>query len=515
MRFICGILLAASFFVEDVLPSKILIVMPFPLYSHSMVFIPFFKALAEKGHQVTYMGPYAGKVSAPNLKSIEINITVAKIAKHSTFRPHEFKGCWYEMFGLWRHCTGMTSFMLSEITHLLPPKSENFDVVIVEPHFCQEPLGILGHYYNAHLVTIMPGPVNPSIAYHTGTPTNPSYIPLIRAGFTDRMNFWERLENTFLTTSELIGHHLYFLPVQDKVMRNWLKDPNLPYLGDALTNVSLSLVETHYSINYARPYARNVIEVGGVSLKVSQPLPEDLEKYISESKHGVIYFSWGSHFEGKNLELALDSIMESFRYVKQRVLFKMSNRTFSSVPSNVLVRPWFPQTSVLSHDNVVLFISHCGLNSMYESAYHGVPVLGTPAFADQFHNARLIEYLGTGIAVDPRTITDYSKILPAMKKILNNPSYREKAKKRVSVIRDKPMPLIDEAIYWIEYVIRHNGAPHLRPASIDLAWYQLFLIDIIGFVLCLFLSFVILLWYMIKILCRKPSPPHHTSKKAQ
>lgn len=58
---------------------------------------------------------------------------------------------------------------------------------------------------------------------------------------------------------------------------------------------------------------------------------------------------------------------------------------------------------------------------MYESAFHGVPVLGTPAFADQFHNARLIEYLGTGIAVDPRTITDYSKILPAMKKILNDP----------------------------------------------------------------------------------------------
>jgi glucuronosyltransferase len=34
-------------------------------------------------------------------------------------------------------------------------------------------------------------------------------------------------------------------------------------------------------------------------------------------------------------------------------------------------------------------------------------------------------------------------------------------------------------VYWTEYVIRHKGAPHLRSAVLDLAWYQYFLLDVI------------------------------------
>jgi glucuronosyltransferase len=35
-------------------------------------------------------------------------------------------------------------------------------------------------------------------------------------------------------------------------------------------------------------------------------------------------------------------------------------------------------------------------------------------------------------------------------------------------------------VYWTEYVIRHKGAPHLRSAVLDLAWYQYFLLDVIA-----------------------------------
>jgi len=35
-------------------------------------------------------------------------------------------------------------------------------------------------------------------------------------------------------------------------------------------------------------------------------------------------------------------------------------------------------------------------------------------------------------------------------------------------------------VYWTEYVIRHKGAPHLRSAALDLAWYQYFLLDVIA-----------------------------------
>lgn len=42
----------------------------------------------------------------------------------------------------------------------------------------------------------------------------------------------------------------------------------------------------------------------------------------------------------------------------------------------------------------------------------------------------------------------------------------------------KPM---DTAVYWIEYVIRTNGARHLRVVGTTLPWYKYYLVDVIAF----------------------------------
>jgi glucuronosyltransferase len=57
-------------------------------------------------------------------------------------------------------------------------------------------------------------------------------------------------------------------------------------------------------------------------------------------------------------------------------------------------------------------------------------------------------------------------------------------------------------------VIRHKGAPHLRSAVLDLAWYQYFLLDVIAVLalavgLVLVVAFVMLTALMRKLLGRK------------
>lgn len=47
-------------------------------------------------------------------------------------------------------------------------------------------------------------------------------------------------------------------------------------------------------------------------------------------------------------------------------------------------------------------------------------------------------------------------------------SYKEKAQEASSAFRDQPMPPLQTAIFWLEYVIRHRGAPHMRSAAVDL-----------------------------------------------
>lgn len=61
-------------------------------------------------------------------------------------------------------------------------------------------------------------------------------------------------------------------------------------------------------------------------------------------------------------------------------------------------------------------------------------------------------------------------------------------------MRDRPVQPLDNAIYWIEYVARFEGAPHLRYPGIDLSWYQRCLLDIIGFII---LTSFVIIWAII------------------
>lgn len=63
---------------------------------------------------------------------------------------------------------------------------------------------------------------------------------------------------------------------------------------------------------------------------------------------------------------------------------------------------------------------------------------------------------------------------------------------------------MDTAIYWIEYVIKYRGAPHLRTGGSDLPWYQYHLLDvfaaIIAILIIAFYCLLAVVKFFIKIL---------------
>jgi glucuronosyltransferase len=64
-----------------------------------------------------------------------------------------------------------------------------------------------------------------------------------------------------------------------------------------------------------------------------------------------------------------------------------------------------------------------------------------------------------------------------------------------ALITGEPQSALDRAVYWTEYVIKHKGASHLRPAAVDLPWYQYLLLDVL-FVLITGALFVIFTVYL-------------------
>lgn len=58
-----------------------------------------------------------------------------------------------------------------------------------------------------------------------------------------------------------------------------------------------------------------------------------------------------------------------------------------SLGSNIKLVDWAPQNDVLGHPAVKAFVTHAGINSVYEAAYHAKPVVAVPLIADQPENA--------------------------------------------------------------------------------------------------------------------------------
>jgi hypothetical protein len=67
---------------------------------------------------------------------------------------------------------------------------------------------------------------------------------------------------------------------------------------------------------------------------------------------------------------------------------------------------------------------------------------------------------------------------------------------RSIIFKDRLVKPLDEAVYWTEYVIRHNGARHLQSAAVYLPWYQYLLLDIVALITG-FIAIVLVVFYLV------------------
>ena len=78
------------------------------------------------------------------------------------------------------------------------------------------------------------------------------------------------------------------------------------------------------------------------------------------------------------------------------------------------------------------------------------------------------------------------------------------------------MSALEEAVYWVEYVIKFRGAPFLRSSGVDLPWYQFWLIDVVAFLLITSTVVILIAMYVIRgICCKKTKNPKTCTTKAK
>ncbi|XP_071055910.1 UDP-glycosyltransferase UGT5-like isoform X4 [Onthophagus taurus] len=488
-------------FLNFVNSLKILTLLPHAGKSHFVAYESILRELANKGHEVHVYSEFPQKVPLPRYK----DFVLEKVHQNSTEiinmkdLPGEFWTQHIILQLLAQFAQKACQKLDQKIVKDLLKSMEKYDLILIE-YFNTDCFLGFAHIFKIPFIALSSSYPMPWYASRFSRIDNPAFVPVLFGNFAKHMSFSERLQNTImLGYCKSMYYLLYDVPGNRRAKAFFGDD--LPPLEKIAENTSLMLVNNHVTLNGAFPQVPGMIEVGGVHLRNPENLPKNIEKWINESSEGVVYFSMGSMLIGHSFPIKKREMFQrAFSRLKHRVLWKWENDTMPGKPDNVMTQKWMPQFDILCHPNVKAFVAHGGLLGMTEAVHCGVPVVVMPQFGDQFTNARALEASGGGVILDFSTITE-DNVYEALQKVLN-PKFKKQAEELSARFKDRPMSPMDTAIYWIEYVARHKGAPHLKTAAVGMPFYQYLLLDVIAFLLVVFLSICLVSYYTLKMLLK-------------
>lgn len=194
------------------------------------------------------------------------------------------------------------------------------------------------------------------------------------------------------------------------------------------------------------------------------------------------------------------SRINSFFSFSDQVIWRHKGERPSTLGNNTLIVDWMPQKDLLGHPQTKVFVAHGGTNGVQEAIYHGVPVLGIPLFFDQYDNLLRLQERGAGKIIQLSDVNGHS-FEQGITEVLHKDSYRQNMQRLSRLHRDQPMAPMDQAVFWVEYVMRHKGAPHLRTEAYQMPWYSYYCLDVLLLLLTALTVLLLSTCAMFRFLC--------------
>lgn len=328
----------------------------------------------------------------------------------------------------------------------------------------------------------------------------PSYVPIAMSELSDRMTFVERVKHMIYVLCFDFWFQTFNEKKWNELYTEVLGRPTT--LSETMAKADIWLIRTYWDLEFPHPVLPNFDFVGGLHCRPAKPLPKEIEDFVQSSgEHGVVVFSLGS-MVGSLTEERANVIAAGLAQIPQKVLWRFEGKKPETLGSNTRLYKWIPQNDLLGHPKTRAFITHGGTNGIYEAIYHGIPVVGIPLFGDQYDNIVHLKTKGAAVRLDFLTMSS-TDLLTALTTVTNDPSYKENAMRLSRIHHDQPVKPLDKAVFWIEFVMRHKGAKHLRVAAHDLSWVQYYSLDVIGFLLACVVTVIFILKKCCLVCCQK------------
>lgn len=349
------------FFVSFTASSNILAIFSRPSYSHQSVFRGVTEKLLENGHKLTLMTTHPSDIEKnhENVTLIDVSFTVKLFEKGlSDVFEKKLKG-WKDAFYF---ITDYEALVVNEqlqsegMQTLLQDKAAKFDLLLIEIGGFS-PFHAFAERFQIPVVGISSADTFSGGHEVMGNVINPIAHPERILPFKMAKTFKQRIISCLL----MLFMKLILVPRAvenyEPIVREHFPEVTKTF-QELVSNVDLLLVNAHPALGFIRPVLANTIQLGFLHIKPPKPLPKDLQQLLDTSEHGVIYMSFGTIIKPNFYNKNSTNFLEAFSEVPYDVLWKYEGEDFSSFPSNVHIRKWFPQSDLLAHPKVKLFITH-------------------------------------------------------------------------------------------------------------------------------------------------------------
>ncbi|DBB08133.1 hypothetical protein WJX82_009623 [Trebouxia sp. C0006] len=467
---------------------------PHPFLSHWAVSAPIAHELLQRGHKALFV---ASTEDWCSLRATGLahhpNVSVATYqAPYSESRLREtingYRGSpLHAVLETFFNIRDFSDAMLTDRRLFCQVQAFDADLLVADP-------GNLGGWALADALDIhkaivqVPGftpPLDADLYGHGGH--SPAFVPTFGSVLPTRMTLTQRCQNVGTWALVMViwrGFINWFASYHI-----WWKHNIAPHsYRESGRRSCLVLVNSHFALAPPRPLGPKVHVVGPLTAKSPEPLPADLEAFMqSAGQFGVVYASLGYTAipERHELQAVADalaavapvSVLWKLTAADQQLL-GVGNVTLSH---NIRLIEWAPQNDVLGHPATRAFLTQAGTNSFNEAAYHGVPIVGLPLFAEQPDNMARATEQGFGLSVSVDDALGLAQNLRrALLQILQNPSFAENANRVSRRIRATHWSPASQAASLIEHAAWTQGDAYLDTPLKNMPWYQQILLDVLA-----------------------------------
>nr|XP_006819886.1 PREDICTED: 2-hydroxyacylsphingosine 1-beta-galactosyltransferase-like [Saccoglossus kowalevskii] len=289
-----------------------------------------------------------------------------------------------------------------------------------------------------------------------------------------------------------------FLAPYDELKQKYDIKPEMDMMTSSGRS-EITLFAVDWALEFPRPIMPNTIFLGGLLASPQFPLSNEWVEFMKSARHGVVILSFGSTADLAFCPEKAELVCAELARLPQKVIMKYNGPPPITLGNNTKLTKWMPQNDLLGHPNTKAFVTHGGMNGVYEAIYHAVPIVGFPLYGDHYDTFNRVSSKGMAVILNIGTLTP-DELYNAVIKVINTPSYKENAKKISAIHKDKPMSAGDTAVFWIEYVIKHGGQ-HLRAEAFNLSFIEYFLIDIAVFLIVVIAVVFFVLKKVITVIC--------------